>query len=90
MNNEFKKIITVMCDCAGVDFNEIDFTDTEWNLHNDWTREKRNVFYKWLLNHLLNNKNARFEMGSGETKKSIKNFSKSFIWSYGWKIKAIS
>jgi hypothetical protein len=82
-------ILNKMCEILGADFSKMDFKKENWFRTYEWTEDSENDFKKWLISHLLENKEARDEIMEWPTKdkKNIEKAVNDFIFNYGWKTK---
>lgn len=60
----------------------------EWYTATSWTIQRQDTFKSWMINYLMNNKDARFEIMAypRKDKKLITKVVNEFIIWYGWRI----
>jgi len=88
MNKHTVTILTKMCECVGVKFEDVDFTASQWYLEHEWTHEQQDNFSLWLQEWLKSNKNE-FKVltdWSITSNSTIKKFAEEFVLNYGWKV----
>lgn len=84
-----KKILKKMCSVIKVDYGKIDFDEDLWFLGNAWDKKQEDVFRKWFVKYLLENKEAREFILARPTKTigTLKKVVDEFIFNYWWKSK---
>lgn len=92
-NKKFGKHLTIvlkeMCKRVKAPYSKIDFSSDDWFRQYEWTEEQEKDFFKWLVDYLHTNKEAREEITYSyiKTKKELKKVVDFFIMMYGWKTK---
>jgi len=86
---EIDKIMKMMCEEVGVNFEEMNFKKPGWYLEHSWTEKQENKFKRKLLTYLLDNKEARdgFMETPTDSKLLLDLAINSFVMTYGWKVK---
>lgn len=86
-NSHLWKVLTKMCDIAGVDVEKMDFKKERWYMKHTITEKQENEFRKWFVDYLMNSQEARQEFLEFPRKKKswIKRAVDEFIFNYGWR-----
>jgi len=91
LNEGIKDIMRKMCEAISVDFDSINFTNDNdpYYLKHAWTKEQEGIFIGWLEWYLIKHPESanRFIDIGWFSEDKIRNFSKSFVNWYGWKLK---
>jgi len=95
MNNfseHLKIVLKKMCEYVGADYDTIEWKNDKdpyyWKY--EWSQEQENDFREWMIDYLMDNKDARLsllEYPGTKNKKRIKKAVNFFIWNHGWKVK---
>jgi len=85
---KINEVIMKMCEIAGIRFEEIDLTDSDWNKGGDWVEEERDEFVLWLTEWLKDKNNFNLFVGTWESRcfASRKKIASEFARDYGWEL----
>jgi hypothetical protein len=86
MPKYLKYVLKKLCKMVGAKYSDIDFKEPQWFMKHTWTREKENIFMKWMVDYLHGNTKARKEITTcGKNKRCIEQAVEWFLFNYGWK-----
>lgn len=89
MSKHLTIILQRMCAVVDIKHGKIDFKEEDWFLKAKWSQDDQDAFRDWLIEYMKGNSEARRELMSiSSTRvKFIKDFSNSFVFQYGWRLK---
>lgn len=87
MEKHLKIILEEMC--SRVEAKNVDFKKKDWFWEKSWSEDEQEDFRKWMVEYLMENKEARLELMRypRKIKKNIDRFTKIFVLNFGWKTK---
>lgn len=81
-------VLQEMCRRVGADYDEIDFSKTDWFLDYSWTEKEQDKFIEWFSQH-LRNMGPRRELckypSLTRTKPERLKFAEQFVLNFAWK-----
>jgi len=81
-----EKVLTMMCESVGVNYEDVDFNKEEWYMQHDWTQEQQDQFKQDLYQAVTESpKFFKDLFASRGPKRRLKAQIEFFIMSYGWK-----
>lgn len=86
ITDHMRVILEEMCSRVGARIYDIDFSTIDWFKSFSWKRSEENKFIDWLTDYLHSSYSARKEIIKFETKskKKIEEFSRNFVFNFGW------
>lgn len=89
MKTKLSIVLKKMCEFAGVNYDEVDFSKECWYEDYCWSEAKQENFRIWLNHELVENVNLRDSIMERPTRnpKIIAKFVDWFILDYGWRVK---
>lgn len=80
-----KRVLNKMCEKVGVDYESIDFTETDWYLKHKWSVNEEKEFKEELIKDIQKNKKLyKGFIDNPISKNRLEKAISSFLLCYGW------
>jgi len=87
MNIHLVNVLKQLCDTIGVDYEEIDFKELDWNKQHCWNYTQSVEFEDWMFHYIFDNDKVRRQLTCCKRDElECRQAVNIFIAMYGWRL----